>query len=615
MLPELDGTNSVDAQSARICHVCLALIPNTRTYCTSCGHPLCKTCTCPVPETAEEAHKAFEASGGVHLTIRDGSTLTSYNRSVPSSPIKESGRHIAVSAAEASSQQPPRQIYDRAEDSRHQVPATTSLFKLQSSGKPCVKASPFIIADQITRSGPTSQTSQTLRRGVVASDYVSHRSDDDCPDDVCDNPACQTTQSEYRPCHHSTSRTEDRSSSGSADSRTDVHEQTGHYTSHALHHDAKPERLDRAQPRGTTHHRDHHGHSQGEDRQGYHAGERSHHGKHDDHGYSSSDFQAANAYEDQKSDMHKRYHPDSHSPIRERAVHRGSHHHHREEPSAFHRHHHAKKHDVQTQEHPREQVQPAPARLRGHEMQPEGTPDRLRAIHTKSSPALAQLWLSPQPEQQPVEDFREVRSKLRHNALPSKPAPEKKDKTVEDLGQARVKLCHYSPPPKATSTKGGTSVAEDGLRKIRSQAQLDPARATGRKEEARQTTIKDKAGAVSGPPPPSYGIFSVKGKSLERIEPSAMDKRKGKEVVRPQSEPQPASVSTRPQQLAVGSQVIGSQDHQSDWKERYNALKSEVEGTQGQAGDIGLEGLTIVLHMKGKDDLVINTDLRDLEAQ
>ncbi|ROW17736.1 hypothetical protein VPNG_00935 [Cytospora leucostoma] len=274
-------------------------------------------------------------------------------------------------------------------------------------------------------------------------------------------------------------------------------------------------------------------------------------------------------------------------------------------------------HYVQTQEAtPREQVQPAPAQLRDQQTpRPEGTPDRLRAMQTKSSPALAQLWLSPQPKQQPVEDFREVRSKLRHNDLPSKPAPVKKDQIVEDLGQARVKLCHYSPPPKATSTKGGTSVAEEGLRKIRSQAQLTPARTTWRKEEARQTTSKDKAGAVSGPPPPSYGIFSVKGKSLERIEPSAMDKKKGKEVVRPQSEPQPAPVSTRPQQPTVGSPVNGSQDHQSDWKERYIALKSEVEGTQGPAGDIGLEGLTIVLHMKGKDDLVINTDLRDLEAQ
>lgn len=53
-------------------------------------------------------------------------------------------------------------------------------------------------------------------------------------------------------------------------------------------------------------------------------------------------------------------------------------------------------------------------------------------------------------------------------------------------------------------------------------------------------------------------------------------------------------------------------NHQCEWKEKYASLKSDVDA-QGQADDIGLEGLTIVLHMKGKDDLVINTDLRNLE--
>lgn len=66
--------------------------------------------------------------------------------------------------------------------------------------------------------------------------------------------------------------------------------------------------------------------------------------------------------------------------------------------------------------------------------------------------------------------------------------------------------------------------------------------------------------------------------------------------------------------LAQGSGVAETgNDHQCDWKERYLALKPEVEGGQGQRDDIGLEGLTIVLHLRGKDDLVINTDLRELE--
>lgn len=59
-------------------------------------------------------------------------------------------------------------------------------------------------------------------------------------------------------------------------------------------------------------------------------------------------------------------------------------------------------------------------------------------------------------------------------------------------------------------------------------------------------------------------------------------------------------------------------DHQCDWKEKYLELKPEVEvelGKQGRRDDIGLEGLTIVLHLRGRDDLVINTDLRELDAK
>ncbi|KAL1854342.1 hypothetical protein Daus18300_011528 [Diaporthe australafricana] len=58
-----------------------------------------------------------------------------------------------------------------------------------------------------------------------------------------------------------------------------------------------------------------------------------------------------------------------------------------------------------------------------------------------------------------------------------------------------------------------------------------------------------------------------------------------------------------------------SHDHQCEWKDKYLALEPKAEDGQGQQqqADLGLEGLTIVLHMRGKDDLVINTDLRDLD--
>ncbi|KAL8400321.1 hypothetical protein RB594_000631 [Gaeumannomyces avenae] len=87
---------------------------------------------------------------------------------------------------------------------------------------------------------------------------------------------------------------------------------------------------------------------------------------------------------------------------------------------------------------------------------------------------------------------------------------------------------------------------------------------------------------------------------------------------------------------AVRSQTVdaASDEHECVWKERYLVLASEVHELRvamsdlraselawheahdaalgrGDEDELGLEGLTIVVHMKGKDDLVINTDLRE----
>ncbi|KAF4457503.1 hypothetical protein F53441_553 [Fusarium austroafricanum] len=72
-------------------------------------------------------------------------------------------------------------------------------------------------------------------------------------------------------------------------------------------------------------------------------------------------------------------------------------------------------------------------------------------------------------------------------------------------------------------------------------------------------------------------------------------------------------------------------NHMCAWRARYMDLKSQFDqlglesGRQSPAkqpegastscshpnGDIDIEGLTVVMHLRGKDDLVINTDLRD----
>ncbi|KAK7908325.1 hypothetical protein PG985_015628 [Apiospora marii] len=78
---------------------------------------------------------------------------------------------------------------------------------------------------------------------------------------------------------------------------------------------------------------------------------------------------------------------------------------------------------------------------------------------------------------------------------------------------------------------------------------------------------------------------------------------------------------------------IAPPNHDCRWKERYMALTSEIrqlkaemstrvsfhdvdagsgrgqDSQQQQDEDLGIQGLTIVMHLRGKDDLVINTDL------
>ncbi|KUI59817.1 hypothetical protein VP1G_07071 [Cytospora mali] len=227
---------------------------------------------------------------------------------------------------------------------------------------------------------------------------------------------------------------------------------------------------------------------------------------------------------------------------------------------------------------------------------------------TKSSPVLAQLWVSSEP----TEDFRDVRSKLRPSGSPLKQKPEKKDKDRDDFDEARVKLSQYSPPPKTTSTtKGpGPSGAEERLRRIRSEAQMNAAKTTGGKEEAKATE-KDEIRVPKRPPSTSSETLSAKGTSVEQSKRSAKDKskctkKKGGELVHEtQSESQPAVLPYQPHQPICNLPFIEVQAHQCDWKEKYNTLRSEVDVSQRQSDDIGLEGLTIVLHMRGKDDLVL----------
>lgn len=242
--------------------------------------------------------------------------------------------------------------------------------------------------------------------------------------------------------------------------------------------------------------------------------------------------------------------------------------------------------------------------------------------------------------------LRKIRSEAR--ILLSK-ISEPEDESMENAGRRRAtfedqKPAELSVPSSVTSLTGETSPERPRL----SAKEKGKGRASGTTAEQSESQRPSKSHPVVTETGPEYHI-DRKSKS-EKPGPASWGKGKPTEVVQEQSDA-PRSTRTSTQQHTTrsrqptaeragehqcdwkdkfnalkaevedGRQVQGSgvaeagNDHQCDWKEKYSKLKSDVEDGQGQQADLGLEGLTIVLHMRGKDDLVINTDLRELDQQ
>lgn len=689
---DLDGTNSVNP-SVRTCHVCLATVSGLRTYCTSCGHPLCKTCTCPIPEGADEAHKAFEDSGGVHLTVRDGDTLTSYNRSVPSSPTKEDANPLATADVKNDLQNNAVQEHDVGESSGHQAIDTTAPPKPRGSKTSSVKDNPFIVADRHTAGGQSASrpanTSHATRRGAAPSECISHRSDNEQIDDRCNDPTCRATHPGHKPYRHSVSCSELRSAHSTDEVSTDNPPQMEHHSPHREHrgHDTTKPVHQEHQEDDDFRHEERHARRAREpvDQQNQH-----------EYGYSSSDRPGPGTRNLQRTETHERYHrhPHSHSP--DNGPSRKESHRRREHRA-----------EVRPQERrPRSRIRSPPGWLRGQSDYPDSIDsDRLNEFHAKNGPARADTWRSREhvkshrsrrPRGSPHryraneeikdEDFRDVRRRLN----PSKATPS---------GQAR-----YSQLPRDTGSRIAHRDAEQSLRKIRSEAKILLSKISEPEDESMETEVRHSGTAKDHGPAglsvPSSATSLTGETSPERHRLSAQEKGKGKASANAfdQSEPQrpgkphhsvtrtghdrrqhdQTSLSARPKpagrdkgkakedaqkqldmphvpctstqkQSAKSRQPTAERggehqcdwkdkydtlkaeidesrpeegfgvdeaghDHQCDWKDKYLALKPKVEDGQAQQqADLGLEGLTIVLHMRDKDDLVINTDLRELD--
>lgn len=105
--------------SWRLCHVCEK---KTRgpSFCTSCGHPLCKTCSCEVPEASIEACELHAAAKAAH-------------RATPRSPS-------------------PRPKVEDAGTTEVKKPLSTPEKRAgRGHGKNMLQNNPFLIADQIVK--------------------------------------------------------------------------------------------------------------------------------------------------------------------------------------------------------------------------------------------------------------------------------------------------------------------------------------------------------------------------------------------------------------------------------------------------------------------------------
>lgn len=256
------------------------------------------------------------------------------------------------------------------------------------------------------------------------------------------------------------------------------------------------------------------------------------------------------------------------------------------------------------------------------------SPKRLAIPHSKSTPMLQKEA----SRDRDAEDFREVRSRLRKTSSRS---PSKPPVTFRPDPPT-----HYSPPARLETTSFVEEQVQPQSQPQPQQQpqsagtdQVKPKESKGKEREAprlvRTATDHNDCLKDNGwQPPPKAArdhkkclddFHPVRPASVPVDQKEAKDQARGRareQEMRPSKEaprdhaPRQASGTGRETTSSTGRAM--DSNHECEWKDRYKTLKSDLD-TKGRTDDIGLEGLTIVLHMQGRDDLVINTDLRNLE--
>ncbi|KAK8056571.1 hypothetical protein PG993_001798 [Apiospora rasikravindrae] len=211
---------------------------------------------------------------------------------------------------------------------------------------------------------------------------------------------------------------------------------------------------------------------------------------------------------------------------------------------------------------------------------------------------------------------------------PSPASPHMRGLQERNAGALSPSLASSSNNPLGKANPTMESVESNYRRAtLRAQEELDQLFAETRYSSLRQGTVETRATAS--------GFTST---PLQRRQVSFQDEEEAPRIENPASNYEyrsgdAFSFSSKASNPEIHRPTpIAPPNHDCRWKDRYMALTSEIrqlkaemstresfhvadadsargQGSQQQDEDLGIQGLTIVMHLKGKDDLVINTDL------
>lgn len=242
-----------------------------------------------------------------------------------------------------------------------------------------------------------------------------------------------------------------------------------------------------------------------------------------------------------------------------------------------------------------ETIVPGPHSLnRPAPLQPGGRPKSYNALESKRK----------------TEDFRDVRSRLRKTSSrsPSKPLVKSSPEPQPVRGRA-FGIGHHSPPAKLETTKTATDKpvppAQDDNKTVETKGKEREITKSVPAKVDHNLCIEDHKPAKPPKIPVDHNKCLDEPREHTQVQPAPS----ATETSRDHVHHSPREDVRAPKPHSANKASI---DHECEWKDKYMTLQADVDA-QGRPGDIGLEGLTIVLHMQGRDDLVINTDLRNLQ--